>query len=106
MAGIEQLSLLVSPAIANIRLYHVLIDGDSVLNLINLASFKKLQIPMSKLHPSCPFFGVVLVSVMPWSCISLPVMFGTPKNFRTEGILFDIVEVTLPFNAILGRLAL
>jgi hypothetical protein len=29
-----------------------------------------------------------------------------PKNFHTESVLFDIAEVSLPFNAILGRLAL
>jgi hypothetical protein len=25
-----------------------------------------------------------------------------PKNFHTESILFDVVEVNLPFNAIIG----
>jgi hypothetical protein len=39
-------------------------------------------------------------------CISLPVTFGTAENFRTESILFDVAEVSLPFNAILGRPAL
>jgi hypothetical protein len=32
MVGVEQLSHLVSSTIANIRLYHVLIDGGAVLN--------------------------------------------------------------------------
>jgi hypothetical protein len=49
MAGIGQLSLLVSPTIANVKLYHVLIDGGAALNLISLAAFKKLQILMGKL---------------------------------------------------------
>jgi hypothetical protein len=42
MAGAEQLLLLVSPTIINIKLYHVLIDGGAALNLISLAAFKKL----------------------------------------------------------------
>jgi hypothetical protein len=46
------------------------------------------------------------VSVTPRGCISLPVTFGTAENFRTESVLFDVVEVNLPFNAILGRPAL
>jgi hypothetical protein len=46
------------------------------------------------------------VSVMPRGCISLPVTFGTAENFRTESILFDVAEVSLPFNSILGRPAL
>jgi hypothetical protein len=44
--------------------------------------------------------------VMSRSCISLPVTFRTTENFRTESVRFDIAEVNLPFNAILGRPAL
>jgi hypothetical protein len=106
MAGAGQLPLLVSPTIANIKLYDILIDGGATLNLINLAAFKKLQIPMGKLQPSRPFSRVGPVSVMPRGCISLPVTFRTAENFHTESILFDVAEVSLPFNAILGRLAL
>jgi hypothetical protein len=29
-----------------------------------------------------------------------------PENYHMESILFDVVEVNLPFNAIIGRLAL
>jgi hypothetical protein len=61
---------------------------------------------MSKLQPSRPFFGVGLVAVMLHGCISLPVMFKTPENFRMESVLFNVAEVNLPFNAILGRLTL
>jgi hypothetical protein len=89
MAGAWQLSLLVSRTISNVKLYHVLIDGGAALNLISLAAFKKLQIPMGKR-----------------GCISLPVTFMTVENFRTESVLFDVAEVSLPFNAILGRPAL
>jgi hypothetical protein len=106
MAGAGQLPLLVSPTIANVELCHVLIDGGAALNLISLAAFKKLQIPMGKLQPSRPFSGVGPVSVMPRGCISLPVTFETAENFRTESILFDVAEVSLPFNAILGIPAL
>jgi hypothetical protein len=106
MVGAGQLPLLVSPTIANIKLYHVLIDGGVLLNLISLAAFKKLQISMEKLQPSRPFSGVGPVSVMPHGCISLPVIFGTAENCRMESILFDVVEVSLPFNVILYRQAL
>jgi hypothetical protein len=43
---------------------------------------------------------------MPRGSISLLVTFGTPENYRTESILFDIMEVNLPFNTIIGRPAL
>jgi hypothetical protein len=106
MAGAGQLPLLVSPTITNVKLYHILIDGGAALNLISLAAFKKLQIPMGKLQPSCPFSGVGPVSVMPLGCISLPVTFGTAESFHTESVLFDITEVSLLFNSILGKPAL
>jgi hypothetical protein len=40
---------------------------------------------------------------MPRHCISLPVTFEMAKSFHIESILFDVTEVSLPFNAILGR---
>jgi hypothetical protein len=76
------------------------------LNLINLAAFKKLQIPMVKLQSSRSFSGVGSVSVTSCGCISLLVTFGTAENFRMESVLFDVAEVGLPFNAILGKPAL
>jgi hypothetical protein len=59
-----QLLLVVSPTIANVRLYHVIIDGGTALNLISLASFQKLQISMSKLAPLHSFSGVGLGSII------------------------------------------
>jgi hypothetical protein len=39
MLGAGQLPMVVSPTIANIRLYHVLINGGTALNHINLVAF-------------------------------------------------------------------
>jgi hypothetical protein len=61
---------------------------------------------MGKLQSSRPFSGVGLVSVTLRSFISLPVTFGTVENFYMESVLFDVAEVSLPFNTILGRPAL
>jgi hypothetical protein len=44
--------------------------------------------------------------VYPLGSIALPVTFGTEENFRIENVQFDVAEVNLPFNAIIGRLAL
>jgi hypothetical protein len=103
IASVKQLPLLVSLTIANIRLYHILVDGGPTLNLISLTTFKKLQIPMSMLAPSHPFSRVGPGSIMPCGSISLSVTFGTPENYRTESILFDIAEVNHHFNVVLGR---
>jgi hypothetical protein len=106
MAGVGQLPLLVSPTISNIKLYHVLIDEGAALNFITFAAFKKLQIPIGKLQLSRQFSRVGLVLVMPCGCISLPVTFGTVESFHIESVLFEVVEESLLFNTILGRLAL
>jgi hypothetical protein len=104
MAGAGQLSLLVSPTIAKVKLYHVLIDGGAALNLISLTAFKMLQILMEKLQLSHPFSGVGPMSIMPHSCISLPATFGTTENFCTESVLFDLQRSAFhstPFWAVL-----
>jgi hypothetical protein len=105
-AGAGVLPLVTAPTIANVRLHHVLIDGGAGLSVISCAAFKHLQIPESKLAPSRPFSEVGPNPVYPVGAISLPVTFGTEVNFRTENVQFKVAEVNLPFNAIIGRLAL
>jgi hypothetical protein len=106
MVGAGVLPLVIAPTIANIKLHLVLIDGGAGLNVISYAAFKQLQILESRLDPSCPFSGVGPHRVYPVGTISLPVTFGTEENFHTENVQFDVAEVNLPFNAIIGRPAL
>ena len=42
MAGAGVLPLVTAPVIADIRVYHVLIDGGASLNVISYAAFKQL----------------------------------------------------------------
>jgi hypothetical protein len=106
MAGAGILPLITAPVTANMRLHHVLIDGGAGLNVISHAAFKQLQIPGSCLGPSRPFSIVGPQPVYPLRSIVLQVTFGTEENFRIENIQFDVAEVNLPFNAIIGRPAL
>jgi hypothetical protein len=106
MAGARILPLITAPVITNMRLHHVLIDGGAWLNVISHAAFKQLQIPGSRLGPSRPFSGVGPQPVYPLGSIAFLVTFRTEENFRTENVQFDVVEVNLPFNAIIGRPAL
>jgi hypothetical protein len=41
--------------------------------------------------------------VYPVGTITLPVTFRTEDNFHTENVQFEVAEVNLPFNAIIGR---
>jgi hypothetical protein len=103
MAGARQLPLVISLTIANIRLYYILIHGGAALNLISLAAFQKLQIPMSRFSPSCPFSGLGSSSIVPRGSISLPTTFRTLENYCMESIVFNVMKVNLPFNTIIGR---
>jgi hypothetical protein len=106
MVGAGVLPLITAPVVANMWLHNVLIDGGAGLNVISHATFRQLQIPGSRLGPSRPFSGVGPQPVYPLGSITLPITFGTEENFRTENVQFDVAEVNLPFNAIIGRLAL
>jgi hypothetical protein len=103
MAGAGVLPLITAPIVANMRLHHVLIDGGTSLNVTSHAAFRQLQIPGSRLGASRPFSGVDPQPVYPLGSITLPVTFGTEENFSTENVQFDVAEVNLPFNAIIGR---
>jgi hypothetical protein len=103
MAGAGILPFITAPVITNMRLHHVLIDGGARLNVISHTTFKQLQTLGSRLGPSHPFSGVGPQPVYPLGSIALPVTFGTEENFRTENVQFDVAEVNLPFNAIIGR---
>lgn len=67
-----------------------------------------MQIPRSNVKPvKYTFYGIVLGSTAkPIGQLSLPITFGRPDNFRTEKILFDVVDFKTTYNGILGRLAL
>jgi hypothetical protein len=106
MAGAGVLPLVTAPTIANVRLHHVVIDGGAGLSVISYAVFKHLQIPESKLTPSRPFSGVGPDPMYPVGTITLPVTFGMEDNLRTENVQFEVAEVNLPINAIIGRPAL
>jgi hypothetical protein len=106
MVGAGILPLITAHVITNMRLHHVLIDGGAGLNVISHAAFKQLQIPGYRLGPSRPFSGVGPQTVYPLGSIALPVTFRTEENLRTENVQFDVAEVNLPFNAIIGRPAL
>jgi hypothetical protein len=106
MAGAGILLLITASVIANIKLHHVLIDGGAGLNVISHVAFRKLQILGFRLGPSCLFSGVGAQPVYPLGSITLPVTFGTKENFRTENVQFDVAEVNLSFDAIIGRPAL
>ena len=59
----------------------------------------------SELRPSTALFHGVIpgASSIPIGQITLPVTFGTPENYRTEYMKFEVTEFQTAYNAALGR---
>jgi hypothetical protein len=51
-------------------------------------------------HPLCGFGQRQIVAL---GKITMPVTFGSVHNTRTKQIVFDIVDMEYPYNAIIGR---
>ena len=97
------------PVVAGSILTRVLIDGGSGLNLIFMSTITKMGLDISdKLKPSkAPFYGIVPGNAsIPIGTMGLPVTFGTPDNYRTELIKFEVADFESSYHAILGRPAL
>ena len=97
---------MVSPTIRNLKVTRILVDDGAGLNLILPAVVKKLQIPDGDLEETGTFQGVNPGRSQPKGKITLPVTFGGELNHKTERIVFDVAEIPLPYNGILGRPAL
>ena len=54
-----------------------------------------------------PFYGILPGNAsFPVGTVVLPVTFGTPDNYRTELIKFEVADFKSSYHAILGRPAL
>ncbi|CAN6361584.1 unnamed protein product [Urochloa humidicola] len=80
-------------------------DGGSGLNIIYADTLKDMGIDQVRLRPtSTPIHGIVPgKQAVPIEQIDLPITFGTPSNFRTEVITFEVVDFHGAYQAVLGR---
>jgi hypothetical protein len=98
-------SLVVEPIVEGTLLPQTLIDGGTGLNVIFVDTLKKMDFDFKRLT-ECnePFFGIVPgKAAYPMGQVSLPVMFGTEENFRTEYLSFEVTDFKSSYHAILGR---
>jgi hypothetical protein len=54
-------------------------------------------------EPMKPLYGFGGKRIKPVGVITLPLSFGTPKIPHTEHIIFDVVDIPCPYNAIFGQ---
>ena len=79
-------------------------DGGSSLNLLYQDTMHKMGIDHSMIKPTKTTFKGVIPGVEA-SCIgsiNLAAVFGTPNNYRTEELFFDIVPFHSDYQALLG----
>jgi hypothetical protein len=87
----------------------VLIDGGAGLNIIFSDTLRKISLDfVGLLTPTnIPFYEIVPGKVaMSLGQITLLVTFGTPDNYRTEFIKFEVADFESSYHAIFGRPAL
>ena len=82
-------------------------DGGSILNLLYQDTVRKMGIDPSRIKPTkTTFKGVIPGVEAHCTCsITLEVVFGSPDNFRSEELIFDIVPFRSGYHALLGRTA-
>jgi hypothetical protein len=101
--------LVLDPTITGMTVTKVLIDGGAGLNIIFSETLRKMGLDFAGMiiPTSVPFYGIVPdKAAMPLGQITLPVTFGTPTNYHTEFIKFEVADFESSYHAILGRPAL
>jgi hypothetical protein len=88
-------AMVISCVIKGFLVHNVLVDTSSAADIIFAKAFRQMQEPEDKIHdathPLCGFGGRQIVAL---GKITMPV---------TEHVVFDIVDMEYPYNAIIGR---
>jgi hypothetical protein len=96
--------MVISCVIKGFLVYNDLVDTGSVADIIFAKAFRQMQEQNDKIHdvthPLCGFGGRQIVA---HGKITISITFGYVNNTRTEQVLFDIVDMDYPYNAIIGR---
>ena len=99
--------MVLDPIIDGYHLTRVLMDGDSILNLIYQDTVRKIGIDPSRISLSNTTFKGVIPGIE-FHCtgsLVLEVVFGSPDNFRSEELTFDIAPFQSGYHALIGRIA-
>ena len=99
--------MVLDPIIDGYHLTRVLMDGGSSLNLIYQDTVRKMGIDPSRISLSNTTFKGVIPGVEAHctGSLVLEVVFGSPDNFRSEELTFDIAPFRSGYHALLGRMA-
>ena len=104
---VVQPHFVLGPIIDGFHLMRVLMDGGSSLNLLYQDTEREMGIDPSRIKPTKTTFKGVIPGVEAHytGSVTLEVIFGSPDNFRSEELIFDIVPFCNGYRALLGRTA-
>src|SRR4051812_33509099 len=96
------LALVVSPQVGGYTLDKVLTDGGSSINILYYETFHIMVLTQKQMqHSETVFHGIVPgMSARPIGKIYLETAFVNSKNFRSEIIPFEVVNLESPYHAI------
>jgi hypothetical protein len=97
-------AMVISCVIKGFLVHNVLVDIGSATDIIFAKAFRQMQEQEDKIHdathPLCGFRGKQIAKL---GKITMPITFGYIHNARTEQVVFYIVDMEYPYNAIIGR---
>jgi hypothetical protein len=97
-------AMVISCVIKGFLVQNILVDTGSAVDIIFAKAFRQMQEPNDKIHdathPLCGFGGRQILAL---DKITMSITFGYVHNTRTKHVVFDIVDMDYPYNAIIGR---
>jgi hypothetical protein len=101
----DKYPLLVDLVIQESRVKKVLVDGGRIINVTFPWTPLGLGVALKELHESdTPFFGIVSTEgEYLLGHIYMSVTFGTPDNYRTEFLRFEVASFDRGYNTIIGK---
>jgi hypothetical protein len=96
--------MVISCVIKGFLVHNVLVDTGSAADIIFAKAFRQKQEPEDKIHDAThPLYGFGGRQIVALGKITMPVTFGFVHNTRTKQVVFDIVDMEYPYNAIIDQ---
>jgi hypothetical protein len=96
--------MVISCVIKGFLVHNVLVDTGSAVEIIFAKAFRQMQEQDDKIHDAThPLYGFGGRQIVALGKITMPITFVYVHNTRTYQVVFNIVDMDYPYNAIIGR---